>query len=93
MGASLRLLHSLPHILFRRRESSVSLKKKHPSGQAVLTQAQSLVGNAHCRVSSPTSFLLQFVVGQDGTCGVVCEHSPFDGIVLVQCTEHLLKHM
>ncbi|NP_034021.1 choline O-acetyltransferase [Mus musculus] len=36
---------------------------------------------------------LQFVVGRDGTCGVVCEHSPFDGIVLVQCTEHLLKHM
>uniref|UniRef100_A0A8C0RMH9 Choline O-acetyltransferase n=1 Tax=Canis lupus familiaris TaxID=9615 RepID=A0A8C0RMH9_CANLF len=30
---------------------------------------------------------LQFVVGRDGTCGVVCEHSPFDGIVLVQCTE------
>uniref|UniRef100_A0A8C0NMV6 Choline O-acetyltransferase n=1 Tax=Canis lupus familiaris TaxID=9615 RepID=A0A8C0NMV6_CANLF len=27
---------------------------------------------------------LQFVVGRDGTCGVVCEHSPFDGIVLVQ---------
>nr|XP_004657903.2 choline O-acetyltransferase [Jaculus jaculus] len=36
---------------------------------------------------------LQFVVGRDGTCGVVCEHSPFDGIVLVQCTEHLLKHL
>ncbi|XP_019585673.2 choline O-acetyltransferase [Rhinolophus sinicus] len=36
---------------------------------------------------------LQFVVGRDGTCGVVCEHSPFDGIVLVQCTEHLLKLM
>ncbi|KAM5241227.1 choline O-acetyltransferase isoform 2-T4 [Hipposideros larvatus] len=36
---------------------------------------------------------LQFVVGQDGTCGVVCEHSPFDGIVLVQCTEYLLKFM
>ncbi|KAK2098291.1 hypothetical protein P7K49_023742 [Saguinus oedipus] len=34
-----------------------------------------------------------FVVGRDGTCGVVCEHSPFDGIVLVQCTEHLLKHI
>ncbi|XP_037659841.1 choline O-acetyltransferase [Choloepus didactylus] len=36
---------------------------------------------------------LQFVVGRDGVCGVVCEHSPFDGIVLVQCTEHLLRHM
>ncbi|XP_006897790.1 PREDICTED: choline O-acetyltransferase [Elephantulus edwardii] len=36
---------------------------------------------------------LQFVVGGDGVCGVVCEHSPFDGIILVQFTEHLLKHM
>ncbi|XP_055649809.1 choline O-acetyltransferase [Falco peregrinus] len=36
---------------------------------------------------------MQFVVGRDGICGTVCEHSPFDGIVLVQCTEHLLKHM
>ncbi|XP_077677399.1 choline O-acetyltransferase isoform X2 [Eretmochelys imbricata] len=36
---------------------------------------------------------MQFVVGSDGVCGTVCEHSPFDGIVLVQCTEHLLKHM
>ncbi|XP_051769607.1 choline O-acetyltransferase-like isoform X2 [Ctenopharyngodon idella] len=36
---------------------------------------------------------LQFVVGADGVCGVVCEHSPFEGIVLVQCTEHVLKHI
>uniref|UniRef100_A0A8D0BKZ1 Choline O-acetyltransferase n=1 Tax=Salvator merianae TaxID=96440 RepID=A0A8D0BKZ1_SALMN len=36
---------------------------------------------------------MQFVVGRDGVCGTVCEHSPFDGIVLVQCIEHLLKHM
>uniref|UniRef100_A0A8D3EF40 Choline O-acetyltransferase n=1 Tax=Scophthalmus maximus TaxID=52904 RepID=A0A8D3EF40_SCOMX len=26
---------------------------------------------------------MQFVVGADGCCGVVCEHSPFEGIVLV----------
>ncbi|XP_076831583.1 choline O-acetyltransferase isoform X2 [Brachyhypopomus gauderio] len=36
---------------------------------------------------------LQFLVGADGCCGVVCEHSPFEGIVLVQCTEYLLKYM
>ncbi|KAK1791702.1 hypothetical protein P4O66_013681, partial [Electrophorus voltai] len=36
---------------------------------------------------------LQFVVGADGCCGVVCEHSPFEGIVLVQCTEYVLKYM
>ncbi|XP_016111094.1 choline O-acetyltransferase-like [Sinocyclocheilus grahami] len=36
---------------------------------------------------------LQFVIGADGVCGVVCEHSPFEGIVLVQCTEHLLKNI
>uniref|UniRef100_A0A672YGH9 Choline O-acetyltransferase n=1 Tax=Sphaeramia orbicularis TaxID=375764 RepID=A0A672YGH9_9TELE len=30
---------------------------------------------------------MQFVVGMDGVCGVVCEHSPFEGIVLVQSKE------
>ncbi|XP_051935395.1 choline O-acetyltransferase isoform X2 [Hippocampus zosterae] len=36
---------------------------------------------------------MQFVVGADGCCGVVCEHSAFEGIVLVQCTEYLLKNI
>ncbi|NXI25455.1 CLAT acetyltransferase, partial [Sterrhoptilus dennistouni] len=36
---------------------------------------------------------MQFVVGRDGVCGTVCEHSPFDGIVMVQCTEYLLRHI
>ncbi|XP_041330927.1 choline O-acetyltransferase [Pyrgilauda ruficollis] len=36
---------------------------------------------------------MQFVVGRDGLCGTVCEHSPFDGIVMVQCAEYLLRHM
>ncbi|KAM9809270.1 choline O-acetyltransferase [Syngnathus typhle] len=36
---------------------------------------------------------MQFVVGADGCCGVVCEHSAFEGIVLVQFTEYLLQYM
>uniref|UniRef100_A0A3B3YY70 Choline O-acetyltransferase n=1 Tax=Poecilia mexicana TaxID=48701 RepID=A0A3B3YY70_9TELE len=36
---------------------------------------------------------MQFVVGTDGVCGVVCEHSPFEGIVMVQCSEFLMKRM
>uniref|UniRef100_A0A8C2AMU7 Choline O-acetyltransferase n=1 Tax=Cyprinus carpio TaxID=7962 RepID=A0A8C2AMU7_CYPCA len=36
---------------------------------------------------------MQFVIGADGCCGVVCEHSPFEGIVLVQCSEYLLRYM
>uniref|UniRef100_A0A3B4YV97 Choline O-acetyltransferase n=1 Tax=Stegastes partitus TaxID=144197 RepID=A0A3B4YV97_9TELE len=36
---------------------------------------------------------MQFVVGMDGICGVVCEHSPFEGIVLVQCSEFLMKYI
>ncbi|XP_015237635.1 PREDICTED: choline O-acetyltransferase-like [Cyprinodon variegatus] len=36
---------------------------------------------------------MQFILGADGCCGVVCEHSAFEGIVLVQCTEYLLKYM
>ncbi|XP_041672505.1 choline O-acetyltransferase-like [Cheilinus undulatus] len=36
---------------------------------------------------------MQFVVGMDGICGVVCEHSPFEGIVLVQCSEYVMKYV
>ncbi|CAL8304259.1 unnamed protein product [Lota lota] len=36
---------------------------------------------------------MQFVVGMDGVCGVLCEHSPFEGIVMVQSSEYLLKYM
>uniref|UniRef100_A0A8C1Y9U7 Choline O-acetyltransferase n=1 Tax=Cyprinus carpio TaxID=7962 RepID=A0A8C1Y9U7_CYPCA len=36
---------------------------------------------------------MQFVIGADGCCGVVCEHSPFEGIVLVQCSEYLLRYI
>ncbi|XP_075999660.1 choline O-acetyltransferase b [Genypterus blacodes] len=35
---------------------------------------------------------MQLVIGMDGICGVVCEHSPFEGIVLVQCSEYLMKY-
>ncbi|XP_053197508.1 choline O-acetyltransferase-like [Scomber japonicus] len=36
---------------------------------------------------------MQFVIGMDGICGVVCDHSPFEGIVLVQCSEYLMKYI
>uniref|UniRef100_A0A1A8QLR9 Choline O-acetyltransferase n=1 Tax=Nothobranchius rachovii TaxID=451742 RepID=A0A1A8QLR9_9TELE len=36
---------------------------------------------------------MQFVIGMDGVCGVVCEHTPFEGIVMVQCSEFLMKHI
>ncbi|KAF7669366.1 hypothetical protein LDENG_00199670 [Lucifuga dentata] len=36
---------------------------------------------------------MQFVIGMDGICGVVCEHSPFEGIVLVQCSEYIMKYV
>lgn len=36
---------------------------------------------------------MQFVVGMDGICGVVCDHSPFEGIVLVHCSEFLMKYI
>ncbi|XP_068593052.1 choline O-acetyltransferase-like [Cebidichthys violaceus] len=35
---------------------------------------------------------IQIVVGMDGICGVVCEHSAFEGIVMVQFSEYLMKY-
>nr|XP_057918177.1 choline O-acetyltransferase-like [Doryrhamphus excisus] len=36
---------------------------------------------------------MQFVVGMDGICGVLCDHSPFEGVVLGQCSEYLTKYI
>uniref|UniRef100_UPI00398EFD54 choline O-acetyltransferase n=1 Tax=Pristiophorus japonicus TaxID=55135 RepID=UPI00398EFD54 len=36
---------------------------------------------------------MQFIVGNDGACGLVYEHSPAEGIAVVQCVEHLLSYI
>uniref|UniRef100_A0A8C2ZIW0 Choline O-acetyltransferase n=1 Tax=Cyclopterus lumpus TaxID=8103 RepID=A0A8C2ZIW0_CYCLU len=36
---------------------------------------------------------MQFVVGMDGACGVVFEHSVFEGMVMVHCSEYLFNHI
>lgn len=66
---------------------------ERPGRSGLVPSGQFEMQTTRPEVHSPLYSLLQFVVGRDGTCGVVCEHSPFDGIVLVQCTEYLLKHM
>ena len=35
----------------------------------------------------------QFVIGEDGACGLCYEHSPSEGIAVVQLIEHLLAYM
>ncbi|WAQ97117.1 CLAT-like protein [Mya arenaria] len=36
---------------------------------------------------------MQFVISRDGSCGLNYEHSPSEGIAVVQLIEHLLKYM
>lgn len=36
---------------------------------------------------------LQFIISRDGACGLNYEHSPSEGIAVVQLIEHLLKYM
>ncbi|KAG7492733.1 hypothetical protein MATL_G00017940 [Megalops atlanticus] len=56
---------------------------------------QMLHGGGHTKIGGNRWYdkPMQFVIGMDGVCGVVCEHSPFEGIILVQCSEYLLKYM
>ncbi len=35
----------------------------------------------------------QFIIGDDGTCGLNYEHSPSEGVAVVQLVEHLLRYM
>lgn len=36
---------------------------------------------------------MQFIIAEDGACGLNYEHSPSEGIAVVQLIEHLLKYM
>ena len=36
---------------------------------------------------------MQFVISEDGACGLNYEHSPSEGIAVVQLIEHLLRYM
>lgn len=35
----------------------------------------------------------QFIVGEDGTCGLVYEHSPAEGPPIVFLIDHVVKYM
>uniref|UniRef100_A0A8L0DM52 Choline O-acetyltransferase n=1 Tax=Oncorhynchus mykiss TaxID=8022 RepID=A0A8L0DM52_ONCMY len=69
-----------------------------PSGMEVGDTSRALLmlhGGGHEKMGANRWYdkPMQFVVGEDGVCGTVCEHSPFEGIVLVACTEYLMKFM
>ncbi|XP_033108263.1 choline O-acetyltransferase-like [Anneissia japonica] len=36
---------------------------------------------------------MQFIVGEDGSCGLNYEHSPSEGVAVVQLVEHLLRYI
>nr|XP_046207948.1 choline O-acetyltransferase-like [Oncorhynchus gorbuscha] len=70
----------------------------NPSGMEVGDTSRALLmlhGGGHDKMGANRWYdkPMQFIVGEDGVCGTVCEHSPFEGIVLVACTEYLMKFM
>uniref|UniRef100_A0A8C7U1I9 Choline O-acetyltransferase n=1 Tax=Oncorhynchus mykiss TaxID=8022 RepID=A0A8C7U1I9_ONCMY len=70
----------------------------NPSGMEVGDTSRALLmlhGGGHEKMGANRWYdkPMQFIVGEDGVCGTVCEHSPFEGIVLVACTEYLMKFM
>ena len=36
---------------------------------------------------------MQFIISEDGVCGVNYEHSPAEGIVVIELSEHLFRYM
>lgn len=36
---------------------------------------------------------MQFIISEDGVCGVSYEHSPAEGIVVIELSEHLFRYM
>lgn len=36
---------------------------------------------------------MQFIISEDGHCGITYEHSPAEGIVVIELSEHLFRYM
>lgn len=36
---------------------------------------------------------MQFIISEDGECGINYEHSPAEGIVVIELSEHLFRYM
>ena len=36
---------------------------------------------------------MQFIISEDGNCGITYEHSPAEGIVVIELSEHLFRYM
>ncbi len=37
--------------------------------------------------------MFQFIIAEDGACGLCYEHSPAEGVAVVQLVEHILNYM
>ncbi|XP_067876411.1 choline O-acetyltransferase [Heterodontus francisci] len=69
-----------------------------PSGveQTDINLALQIMHGGGCQKNSANRWYdktMQFIVGKDGACGLVYEHSPAEGIAVVQCVEHLLCYI
>jgi len=61
--------------------------------QITLTRSVFLL-SIKCHISVVFVFTsVQFVIAEDGACGLCYEHSPSEGIAVVQLIEHLLAYM
>ena len=49
---------------------------------------KAVVGNLNALV-----YLPQFIVGEDGTCGLVYEHAPAEGPPIVFLIDYVVKYM
>jgi hypothetical protein len=38
-------------------------------------------------------FLFQFIISENGACGINYEHSPSEGIAVIELSEHLFQYM
>ncbi|XP_078055644.1 choline O-acetyltransferase [Mustelus asterias] len=69
-----------------------------PSGveQTDVNLALQIMHGGDCRKNRGNRWYdktMQFIVGKDGACGLVYEHSPAEGIAVIQCVEYLLCYI
>lgn len=76
----------LPHVVFELRPNSGNFLQITP--YKIISSTVVMLESLNVLVNCP-----QFIVGEDGTCGLVYEHAPAEGPPIVFLIDYVVKYM
>lgn len=79
-----------------KEDESIGEKDEAESMEARMRAAHLMMHGCNSQNSSGNRWFdktMQFIISEDGECGINYEHSPAEGIVVIELSEHLFRYM